>query len=129
MSAYGFVYVLSNPAMPGIYKVGMTTRSPSQRAAELSNSTGVPAEFSIVYYAEVADPAAVESAVHDRLAGYRVNPCREFFRPQFLGEILNIIHHEYSINAVMTAHGEALINGEGGNVRRRLSVIEGGRHE
>ncbi|MDC0850100.1 GIY-YIG nuclease family protein [Pseudomonas aeruginosa] len=44
MSGYGFVYVLTSPAMPGLYKVGATTRSPRQRAEELSRGTGVPHE-------------------------------------------------------------------------------------
>ncbi|WP_220385717.1 GIY-YIG nuclease family protein, partial [Klebsiella pneumoniae] len=43
----GWVYVLSNPCMPGIYKVGMTTTSPEVRARELSSATGVPAPFKI----------------------------------------------------------------------------------
>ena len=28
---YGFVYVLRNECMPGIYKIGLTSRAPSQR--------------------------------------------------------------------------------------------------
>ena len=39
---YGFIYVLSNMHMPDIYKVGMTTKAPHARAAELSATTGVP---------------------------------------------------------------------------------------
>ena len=32
----GWVYVLTNPAMPGLVKIGLTTRNPSARAAELT---------------------------------------------------------------------------------------------
>lgn len=38
----GWVYILSNEYMPGIYKIGMTTNSPEARAKELSSATGVP---------------------------------------------------------------------------------------
>ncbi|MGP8777143.1 GIY-YIG nuclease family protein [Pseudomonas aeruginosa] len=55
MSGYGFVYVLTSPAMPGLYKVGATTRSPRQRAEELSRGTGVPHEFEVAFYAEVQE--------------------------------------------------------------------------
>lgn len=76
---FGFVYVLVNPAMNGCYKVGMTTRSPTQRAKELSRATGVPYEFDIAYYAEVEMPATVERMVHSALAYCRTES-KEFFR-------------------------------------------------
>lgn len=77
---FGFVYVLSNLEMPDVYKVGMTTRSPHARAAELSKVTGVPTPFDVVYYAEVSDPMGQEKRVHEALSAYRVNSGREFFK-------------------------------------------------
>lgn len=65
--------------MRGLYKVGMTTRPPSQRARELSSSTGVPVRFEVEYYAEVENPSAVEAMAHSRLDSYRINDAREFF--------------------------------------------------
>ena len=41
----GWVYVLVNSSMPGIAKVGRTTRAPRDRAAELSGVTGVATPF------------------------------------------------------------------------------------
>ncbi|WP_110599785.1 GIY-YIG nuclease family protein [Salinicola lusitanus] len=79
-SEYGFVYVLYSPSMPGVYKVGMTTRSPNQRAQELSRATGVPEDYEVVFYAEFARPSEHESRVHCSLGQYRVNQVREFFR-------------------------------------------------
>ena len=44
----GWVYVLLNPSMPEIYKVGMTDRTPEERA-RLSASTSVATPFLVIY--------------------------------------------------------------------------------
>lgn len=78
--SYGFVYLLSNPAMPGIYKIGMTDRAPMQRVDELSRSTSVPCDFNLICYAECDGAIEVEKKLHEQFAPFRLNPCREFFR-------------------------------------------------
>lgn len=77
---FGFVYVLRNDSMPGIYKIGMTLRSPRQRAEELSAATGIPTDFEVAYYAEFEAPREIEMFVHRELSDYRVNESREFFK-------------------------------------------------
>jgi hypothetical protein len=75
----GFVYVLSNPAMPGLVKVGRTDRLPTQRAIELQ-TTGVPSPFVIEFAMWFPDPSRVEIIAHHELDDYRVSESREFFR-------------------------------------------------
>lgn len=77
----GYLYVLANSAMPGLVKVGKTTRSPSERAGELSGATGLPTPFIVVYEQLFEDCGSAESFVHAYLAqeGYRVSDNREFF--------------------------------------------------
>ena len=77
---YGFVYVLSNPLMIGVYKIGMTDRSPSQRIAELNSSTSIPTEFRLILCAEVVDARESEAMLHRELGYARINSKREFFR-------------------------------------------------
>lgn len=79
MSKIGFVYILTNDYMPNVYKVGCTERSPHERAAELSASTGVPAPFEVLCYIECHDFQAVETKVHGWLSGNRISNGREFF--------------------------------------------------
>lgn len=86
--SFGFVYVLRNESMPGIYKVGFTFRSPSLRARELSAATGVPTHFQLVCYGEYEDARDVEAEMHSRLADQRVSESREFF----YGPLANIVH-------------------------------------
>lgn len=74
----GIVYVLTNPAMPGIVKIGKTTRGMSARLNELY-STGVPLPFECAYAARVDDEAKVERAFHQAFGPYRINARREFF--------------------------------------------------
>ena len=77
---YGFVYVLGNYSMPGIFKIGATTRSPTQRCGELSAATSCPEEFVLLFYAEVERPFAVESEMHLEFSNFRISQNREFFR-------------------------------------------------
>lgn len=76
----GVVYVLTNPAMPGLVKIGKTTRTDvSARLNELY-STGVPVPFECAYAARVENEAKVEKAFHQAFGPYRLNPKREFFQ-------------------------------------------------
>jgi hypothetical protein len=76
----GWVYILTNPHMPGLVKVGMTTRTPTDRLAELTAASGVPAPFKLEWCRAVSNCAAVERSVHRMLDDRRVSGRREFFR-------------------------------------------------
>lgn len=74
----GWVYVIENPAMPNICKIGMTTRTPEERAQEL-HDTGSPAPYHVVAKWPVADVRAAEQAAQAALARFRVSDAREWF--------------------------------------------------
>jgi len=74
----GAVYVLTNPAMPNMVKIGKTTRNVELRLADLY-STGVPLPFECEYAAKVKDVDKTEKAFHTAFSPNRVNPKREFF--------------------------------------------------
>ena len=74
----GTVYVLTNPAMPGMVKIGKTTKDVSLRLTDLY-STGVPLPFECEYAALVKDVDKTEKAFHNLFDQQRVNPRREFF--------------------------------------------------
>lgn len=75
----GYVYVLTNPAMLGLVKIGRSERHLSHRLAELSRATGVPEPFVLEYWERVVDCAAAERIIHARLSPVQVSG-REFFR-------------------------------------------------
>ena len=77
-SKQGIVYVLTNPAMPGMVKIGQTTNEITNRMNEL-NTTGVPLPFDCLFACEVDDCKIVENSLHKAFYPYRVNPRREFF--------------------------------------------------
>jgi hypothetical protein len=73
------VYLLTNPTMPDLVKIGRTTDLES-RLRSLSTHSGVPVPFECFYACEVADSVKVERALHDAFGDHRINPKREFFR-------------------------------------------------
>ena len=76
----GIVYVLTNPAMPDIVKIGKT-KDINQRLTTLY-TTGVPLPFKCIYAKEVADMDFAEEKLHAGLGSRRVNEKREFFKIQ-----------------------------------------------
>jgi hypothetical protein len=80
MQNTGIVYVLTNPAMPGLVKIGKTSRdSVDARLGELY-TTGVPVPFECVFAGRVEDEHKVERAFHLAFGPYRINTKREFFQ-------------------------------------------------
>jgi hypothetical protein len=74
-----FVYILTNEAMPGLVKIGMTTTPVESRMLGL-DTTGVPLPFECYYAARVTDMPRVEKALHEAFGDHRVRKSREFFR-------------------------------------------------
>nr|WP_281416504.1 GIY-YIG nuclease family protein [Deinococcus aestuarii] len=74
------MYVLLNPSMPGLVKVGLTTRDAAERARELAGASGVPTDFIVAYEANFEDVHGAEQHMHAALSDYRVSRGREFFR-------------------------------------------------
>ena len=82
----GYVYAFATRSMPGVVKIGATTRDPSERLAEAnaSDTWRPPHPYVVVCAVEVADAFASERAVHAVLAARRVGAqsarsAREFF--------------------------------------------------
>jgi len=77
---YGVVYVLTNPAMPGLVKIGKTSRGSVDTRLNELYSTGVPVPFECAFAGKVEDESKIEKAFHSAFGPYRVNPKREFFQ-------------------------------------------------
>ena len=77
------IYVLTNEAMPGLVKIGLTSDSVESRIANLSASTGVPLPFECHFAAEIPEGVnleKIEKTLHQLFAEHRINPRREFFK-------------------------------------------------
>ena len=86
------VYLLTNPSMPSLVKVGRTSNL-EDRLRSLSSHSGVPVPFEVFYACEVKDSSKVEQSIHDAFGDHRVNPKREFFRinPERVLAILKLL--------------------------------------
>ena len=86
------VYLLTNPVMPDLVKVGRTTNL-EERLRSLSTHSGVPVPFEVFYACEVSDSARVERQIHEGFGDHRINPKREFFRinPDRILAILKLV--------------------------------------
>ncbi|KWU19107.1 GIY-YIG nuclease family protein [Burkholderia cenocepacia] len=74
--AKGYLYVVTNPAQAGFFKVGKTGRAPARRLAELNNEA-VVGTFILVKAFPVDDRHWLEQAAHHRLSGFPRH--KEFF--------------------------------------------------
>lgn len=75
---FGFVYILSNPAMPKLVKIGHTLGSLKARVSQLSAGTGIPKPFEVEAYFLSERPKDEETRIHISLRDKR-HKGREFF--------------------------------------------------
>jgi Domain of unknown function (DUF4268)/T5orf172 domain len=76
----GYVYFMTNSAMPGHVKIGFTRSHPDERARQLSSSTAAPRPFKAIAFEWFEDPMLryAERELHEKYKQYR-EPNREFF--------------------------------------------------
>lgn len=73
------IYILTNAAMPGLVKIGITDAEVEDRMKQL-DSTGVPLPFEAFLAVRVDDARGWEHALHEAFGDHRVRESREFFR-------------------------------------------------
>jgi hypothetical protein len=73
------IYVLSNPSIPGLLKIGYTRKEIGIRIKDLSKATGVPTPFKLEYIFKCSNGMELESEIHRHLKEFRPNNQREFF--------------------------------------------------
>ena len=125
----GIVYVLTNAAMPGLVKIGITENNVEDRIRGLDN-TSVPVPFECFYAAQVAEPAKVERALHEAFGDHRTRKSREFFRlspdkPKAIIELLCIKNATPGQEIVADADDQEALNEE--RTRRsnfRFSIVD-----
>ena len=76
-----WVYVLTNPTMPGLCKIGFTKNKPSERVKQINAGTGVAMDFVVEWAFPCFNAHDVEQQVHKYLEdnGFRVSKNKEFF--------------------------------------------------
>lgn len=72
------IYVLSNPAMPGLIKVGKTHRKDFKNRIYELYTTSIPFPFECEYAAQVKDADILEKTIFSSFARFRINKKREF---------------------------------------------------
>ena len=110
---YGIVYVLSNPWMPGLVKIGKTTSSRLKARMQNLYGTGVPEQFKVEFSCSLGldEYNEVEQMLHNAFANQRVNKNREFFQiePERVIPILDFVQKSHKNYRETTAQLQAQI--------------------
>ena len=88
----GYIYFLTNRAMPNLVKIGHTTVTVEERIRQL-NSTGVPSPFELAACFLVGEPAKAERKLHEHLSSQRFAENREFF----VGSVAELLSASFSV--------------------------------
>src|SRR3989442_2652234 len=102
----GWVYIISNRAMPGLVKVGQSLKDPDLRAEEL-NHTGSPHPYVVEYEVLVEEPSKIEKQTH-KLLGDK-GEGKEWFRcsaEQAVAAIKQVVGDEYITESYKKADRE-----------------------
>ncbi len=89
----GIVYILTNAAMPGYIKVGMTHQNDVAVRVKGLDNTSLPLPFECYYSAKVPDCRRLERTLHFVFGEKRVRGNREFFtaEPDLVKAIIELV--------------------------------------
>ncbi len=107
----GWVYVITNEAMPNLVKVGFSMKEPTLRAKEL-DGPWAPKPHVVAYDALVFEPRRVEQAAHALLEEF--NHGKEWFK----------CSTRVAVSAIKKAAGDALVLDS--QVEVESSMVDGG---
>jgi hypothetical protein len=82
METLDIVYIFTNRGMPGLCKIGYTSRNDVKERAKELYTTGVPYPFQIYYACQVVNGKKIEKTLHKLFDEQRVNDNREFFETE-----------------------------------------------
>lgn len=118
----GIIYVLTNPAMPGLVKIGKTSRETVDLRLNELYSTGVPVPFECAFAGRVGDYSKVEKAFHTAFGPYRINEKREFFQiePEQAIALLELMVEE-NVTPELQEHAEKVDENSREGVRKLKS--------
>ena len=76
-----YIYILVNPSVPGICKIGYTTTTVYDRVKQINSATGVITPWYPVFSYKCPNGRMLEQEIHEELAlqGARINDRREGF--------------------------------------------------
>lgn len=134
-NSQGLIYVLVNPSLEGLIKVGYTTRSIEERVKELSSSTSIPTPFIPIYWRRVSKVEHFEKIIHTQLKSSGFSHGKEYFKvapPVVIDLIISLIGEK---NDDFSKHVEAdeqsleelaldYFNGRNGLLRNKNKAIE-----
>ena len=89
----GFVYILTNEAMPGYVKIGFTTQTDWSIRVKQLDTTSIPVPFECYYAAKVSDCRNLERTLHFVFGDKRRRSNREFFtiEPDLAKAIIELV--------------------------------------
>ena len=92
-----WVYVLSNPTMPSLVKIGYTKKQPEERAKQISAATGVALPYKVEWAYKCFNGETIEREVHHKLKSKRANNSKEFFWIDLeeAKEVINLIGNKF----------------------------------
>lgn len=104
----GFVYILTNEAMPGYVKIGLTQTNDVATRMKQLDTTAVPLPFECYFAAKVPDCAKLEQTLHFVFGEKRARQKREFFQiePDLARAIIELV----AIDDVALSDQEQSIN-------------------
>jgi hypothetical protein len=89
---YHYIYILTNPSIPGIVKIGFTERNAYERLKEINSASGVIIPWEIRFTYKCPYGRTLEGEIHSYLEniGLRLNKRREGFAMS-VNDAINIV--------------------------------------